>query len=211
MGLPSPDTLSLSQAVAFVVSRCDCTDSAAKDALRRAGREGRLESEGVLPLTALPRPRFPERYPPKCEDWGQQINWETSSVGRYSSVLITLRSIEAWLGPRQEAESSGAESAEKTADAAKLLTDTEPIKSQVAGTVESGAIDERSRKHAVRKLKNSDYRQRLSEFLRTNRKYPTAAEDQKWARDNDFHRDSLRACRKTCLPDTVTKGGPAKP
>jgi hypothetical protein len=212
MGLPSPDTLSLSQAIAFVMSRCDCTDGAAKDALRRAGREGRLEAEGMIPLTAHPRPRFPERYPQTCEaltpaDWGQQINWEADSIGRYSSVLITLQSIEAWLSQGQRGESPAkAFAPEKSAETAKPLA----IDPHLSGTAPSAAVGKQSRKHATRKLKMADYRLRVVEFLRTQRRYPRRDEDHKWASDCDFHRDSLRACRKGCLPDTATKGGPRK-
>jgi hypothetical protein len=56
MGLPSPASLTLSEAVAFVTERCNCSEDEAKDALRRAGRDSQLESDGDIPLSAHPDP-----------------------------------------------------------------------------------------------------------------------------------------------------------
>jgi hypothetical protein len=103
MGLPNPDSLSLLEAVSFVVSRCNCSDDAAKGALRRAGLEGRLRADGSIPLSAHPDPKkrgahpYKKRQELRPEDWEGQIDWGAGKIGPYSSVLIKTASIEAWL------------------------------------------------------------------------------------------------------------------
>jgi hypothetical protein len=60
--LPSPDSLSLSEAVALLRVRCDCSENEAKNALRQAGLDGCLEAEGAIPLSVHPDPKFREKH-----------------------------------------------------------------------------------------------------------------------------------------------------
>jgi len=103
VGLPSPNFLRLSEAVSFLVSRASCSDDDAKEALRRAGVEGRLRAEGSIPLSAHRDPRKREEHPARKrqmlgpEDWDGQIDWSAGRIGPYSFVFISKASIEAWL------------------------------------------------------------------------------------------------------------------
>src|SRR5262249_28548837 len=58
MGLPSPDSLSLSQAVAFVMQLCHCSKREAKQALQQAGLDARLVAAGMIPLSTHPNLEF---------------------------------------------------------------------------------------------------------------------------------------------------------
>jgi hypothetical protein len=90
------------------MQRCSCSEREAKQALQQAGRDGRLESAGVIPLTTDPNPKRREAYPVRKQqslwpgDWAGQIDWDTGKVGPYFSVLITRLSLEAWLNAGQE-------------------------------------------------------------------------------------------------------------
>jgi hypothetical protein len=112
MGLPSPDSLSLSQSVDFVIKRCNCSNNEAKRALQRAGLDGRLDAFGMVPSTTHPNPAFREAYPVRTRrsltpgDWASEIDWDTGKVGPYFSVSITRLSIEAWLDAGREAPSA---------------------------------------------------------------------------------------------------------
>jgi len=80
--LPSPDSLSLSEAVALLRVRCDCSENEAKNALRQAGLDGCLEAEGAIPLSVHPDPKFrekhgvPTREALRKADWDNQIDWD---------------------------------------------------------------------------------------------------------------------------------------
>jgi hypothetical protein len=86
--LPSPESLSLSEVVALVKERCDCSEDEAKKALRRAGLDGRLRAFGSKDLRA--------------DDWNSNIDWIAETVGSYFSVSIKRASIEEWLGAEQQ-------------------------------------------------------------------------------------------------------------
>jgi hypothetical protein len=110
--LPSPDSLSLPQAVTFVEERCDCSEDEAKKALRRAGIDGRLAAFGEIPLSVHPDPNIRARHRVRKSedlrpvDWNGNIDWIEGTVGPYFSVSIKRSSIEAWLEMGREAESS---------------------------------------------------------------------------------------------------------
>ena len=103
MGLPSPDLLSLSESVSFVVCRCNCSNQEAKEALRRAGVDRRLHADGLVPLSAHSDPKKRDAHPYRRredlrpEDWDTPIDWDVGRIGLYSSVLIKRLSIEVWL------------------------------------------------------------------------------------------------------------------
>ena len=92
MGLPSPEWLSPSRAAIYVTDCCGCSEKEAKDALLQAGRAGRLEAKGSIPLSTHPHPKKREAHPVRRYealrdvDWNQPIDW-----GRARSVL-TLQS-----------------------------------------------------------------------------------------------------------------------
>jgi hypothetical protein len=100
---PSVDSLSLSEAVALVRERRDCSEDEAKNALRRAGLDGRLEAIGSIPLSAHPNPDVRARHSARkrealrAADWDSDIDWIAGTVGRYFSVTIKRTSIETWL------------------------------------------------------------------------------------------------------------------
>jgi hypothetical protein len=112
MGLPSPVSLSLSEAVALVMERCDCSKDDAKNALRRAGQDGRLVAIGSIPLSTHPNPEVHARHPVlrrepvSPADWYGDINWDASKISRYSSVAITKASLEAWLDIGRDLQST---------------------------------------------------------------------------------------------------------
>jgi hypothetical protein len=95
--------LSLSDIVALVMHRCSCSASAAKEALRQAGREGLLDASGLIPLSVHPDPirraAHPHwrREPIGSAVWDKKIDWEKGTVDGYSTVLIGRHSIENWL------------------------------------------------------------------------------------------------------------------
>jgi hypothetical protein len=111
MGLPSPASLKLSEAVAFVTERCNCSEDEAKDALRRAARDSQLEAEGDIPLSAHRDPVVRERHPVRkrerlgAADWSGYIDWGAATVGRYFSVSIKRSSLDAWLNTGAESPS----------------------------------------------------------------------------------------------------------
>jgi hypothetical protein len=110
VALPPAKSLTLTEAVALVKERGDCSEDEARKALHRAGLDGRLEACGSIPLSAHPDPDIRARHPVrKSEDlrpvhWNSNIDWLAGTVGRYS-VLIKRTSIEAWLGTEGETES----------------------------------------------------------------------------------------------------------
>jgi hypothetical protein len=112
VALPPAKSLTLIEAVALVKERGDCSEDEAKQALRRAGLDGRLEACGSIPLSAHPDPVIRARHPVrKCEDlrpvdWNGNIYWIEGTVDRYFSVSIKRTSIEAWLEIGREADSS---------------------------------------------------------------------------------------------------------
>ena len=105
MGLATPDSLRLPQAVVFVMQRCSCSEPEAQQALQQAGLDGHLNAVGMIPLSIHRDPKMREAHPYRKReslipgDWAGQIDWDTGTVGRYFSVLITRLSIEAWLNP----------------------------------------------------------------------------------------------------------------
>jgi hypothetical protein len=112
VALPSPESLSLREAVAFVCERRGCSKQEAKEALPRAGLDGRLVASGSIPLSAHPNPVVRKRHPARrredlrSDDWANGIDWTAGTVGPYSSVLIKRASIEAWLGVPPVAQSA---------------------------------------------------------------------------------------------------------
>jgi len=112
MGVPSPGSLSLSEAINYIVQRCGCSEREAKEALRRAAQESLLEASGDIPLSAHPNPKVRDAHPVRkrealrAADWGDQLDWATGKVGRYYSVTIERASIEAWLIQGQETPSA---------------------------------------------------------------------------------------------------------
>ena len=126
MGLPRPDLVSLSQAVTFVMDRCNCSEGEAKDALRQAGLDGHLEAEGTITLSSHPNPEIRDRHPATTRDaltsatWDHQIDWIAGKIGRYSSVRIKRQSIEAWLARGREAPPATSTEALKRANDAMI-------------------------------------------------------------------------------------------
>jgi hypothetical protein len=112
--LPSPDSLSLLEAVALVKERCGCSEDEAKNALRRSGLDGRLGAFGAIPLSAHRDPDVRARHPARKSedlrpaDWNSNVDWITGTVGSYFTVSIKRASIEAWLDTGREAEPSPA-------------------------------------------------------------------------------------------------------
>lgn len=111
MGLPSPEWLSLSQTASYVADRCGCSEQEAKNALAQAGREGRLDAKGSIPLSAHPDPKKREahsvrRYEALRDvDWNQPIDWSVGKIGPYSGILIRQSSIESWVHQQPSAAS----------------------------------------------------------------------------------------------------------
>ena len=114
MGLPSPDSLSLSEAINFIVQRCGCSKRKAKEALCRAGQDGLLKASGDIPLSIYPNAKICDAHPVRrrealsAGDWGTDIDWTNGKVGRYFSVSIKRLSIEAWLNTAGETPSAPA-------------------------------------------------------------------------------------------------------
>ena len=112
MALPPAKSLTLTDAVALVKERGDCAEDEAKQGLRRAGLDGRLEACGLIPLSVHPDPNIRARHPARKSedlrpvDWNGNIDWIEGTIGPYFSVLIKRTSIEAWLDMGREAESS---------------------------------------------------------------------------------------------------------
>gem|GEM_PF-6257382 len=112
MALPSPDSLSLSEAVALVMRRCDCSEDDAKEALRRAGLDRRLEAIGSIPLSAHPDPAIRARHRARRReavspaDWDSNIDWINGTIGPYFSVSISRASIDDWLGTERPEQST---------------------------------------------------------------------------------------------------------
>ena len=111
MGLPSPGSLSLSEALNYVVQCCGCSEREAKEALHRAAQGSLVKASGDIPLSAHPNPKIRDAHPVRkrealrAADWGDQVYWTTGKVGRYYSVTIERTSIEAWLAQTEEATS----------------------------------------------------------------------------------------------------------
>jgi hypothetical protein len=111
--LPTPDSLSLSEAVTLVTDRCDCSEDEAKGALVRAGLDGRLKASASTPLSADPDPVRRAKHPVwtqqelRSDDWNGSIDWTAGTIGPfYFSVVIKRASIEAWLGTRWASQST---------------------------------------------------------------------------------------------------------
>jgi len=157
-----------------------------------------------VPLSILPDPKKLAAYPHRtCQDlrpgdWGSDIDWEANRIGRNFDVRITRHGVEAWLNQGRDPES---DASEPSADAAR-----------------SGAIcgegatpnQKPSRKQAVRHLKDEVYVERVNQFLRAERRYPTRDEDQQWGSGHGFHREVMRVARGKFLPAEIKKGGPRK-
>jgi hypothetical protein len=109
VALPPAKSLTLTDAVALVKERGDCAEDEAKQALRRAGLDGRLEAIGSIPLSVHPDPAVRARHPARTsnplrpDDWNSNIDWVSGTVGPYSSVFVKRASIEAWLGTKPTA------------------------------------------------------------------------------------------------------------
>jgi hypothetical protein len=101
MRLAPSNKLSLSEAVRFVAAHGSCSEDEAKNVLRRAGLEGRLEASGFVPLSAHPDPvqraAHPARTPQvlRAADWSHDINWEQETIGLFFTVFVTRASVEA--------------------------------------------------------------------------------------------------------------------
>ena len=190
MGLPPPDQLSLSQAVSFVIDRCHCSEREAKDALQQAGREGRLEAKGSIPLSTHRDPTKREAHPVRHYealrdvDWNERIDWGAGKIGSYSTILIKRSSIESWLGASQPPEA--------------VLT------------TEAPATSEELVKNAFRVDTDAEYRQRIDEFRTKHGRYPTRAEDEEWCKGIGISRDRMRELRAAYRPPEVQKGGAPK-
>jgi hypothetical protein len=92
--------------------RCNCSKREAKEALQQAGRDGRVDATGLIPLSAHPNAKLREAHPARRieslrpADWGGQIDWDAGKVGPYFSVSIKRINIEAWLNAGREAPST---------------------------------------------------------------------------------------------------------
>jgi hypothetical protein len=111
--LPTPDWLSLSEAVTLIMERCDCSEDDARGALVRAGLDGRLKASASTPLSIHSDPvrrakhSMRTRQELRSDDWNGSIDWTAGTIAPfYFSVVISRASIEAWLDVGREAESS---------------------------------------------------------------------------------------------------------
>jgi hypothetical protein len=190
MGLPPAEELSLSQAVSFVIDRCHCSEREAKDALQQAGREGRLEAKGSIPLSAHLDPKKREahrarRYEALRDvDWNQPIDLGAGKIGSYSAVLVKRSSIASWLAASQLPEAA------RAADAP--------------------ATSQESAKETFRADTDAKYQHRVEEFWAKHGRYPTRAQDEEWCKGIGISRDRMRELRAAFLPPEVQKGGAPK-
>ena len=190
MGLPSPEGLSLSQAVSFVIDCCRCFKRAAADALVQAGRDDRLEAKGSIPLSAHPDPKKREAHPARryealrAVDWNQPIDWVASKIGSYSAVIIKRSSIERWLTASQPPEAAHA--------------------ADVPATYQESA------KKAFRTDTDAKYKQHVDEFWAKKGRYPARKEDEEWSKGVDIPRSRIRDLRRKFIPPEVRKGGAPK-
>jgi hypothetical protein len=61
-----------------------------------------------------------------------------------------------------------------------------------------------------RRETNTQYTERIREFLESNKRYPTWDEDQKWGREHHLSRERVRELRRQFRPDEIKKGGAPK-
>jgi len=189
MGLPPPEGLSLSQAVSFVIDLSRCSKREAEDALLQAGRDGRLEATGSIPLSTHPDPKKREAHPVRRYealrdvDWNEPIDWGASKIGSYSTVLIKRSSIESWLAPAQLPKV--------------------PHVADVPTTSQDSA-------KTFRADTDAEYRHRIDDFRAKYNRYPTRAEDEQWCKCIGISRDRMRELRAAFLPAEVQKGGAPK-
>jgi hypothetical protein len=103
MGLPKPESLSLSQAVRFVVKSCGCSEAAARGALLDAGRNGKLIANASVLLSILSDLKKIPAHTPRtfqslrASDWNGDVDWKQNRINRFFDIRITQGSIEAWL------------------------------------------------------------------------------------------------------------------
>jgi hypothetical protein len=103
MGLPPPRTLSLSQALAFVVEHSGAGESEAREWLEDKGREGLIEASGLLARNASPnravRAAHPVRdlVPVSAAAWSQP-DWTTGDLGLFMDVRISAEGLRLALG-----------------------------------------------------------------------------------------------------------------
>src|SRR5262249_35173411 len=105
MPLPISDSLSLSEAVQFVMEKTGESEAHVCAALTEAGSTGALTATGCLHLSALSdpakyfdHPALSERMPVPSGNWGLPISWQKSRIGRYDLVRLNRADIERWLG-----------------------------------------------------------------------------------------------------------------
>jgi hypothetical protein len=202
-GLPSPELLSLSEAVALVVKRCSCSEAQARRALRDAGRNRRLDAKGSVPLSAhgnmIKREAHPHRRDEglRSGDWSSEIDWDLGKIGPYSDVRITRISIETWLSGVGGVETSDLQGAFKIADEAKSPPPTAMNTSAVGPDKAS----------AFRSELEAEYKALQSKSLEEKGRGTTVSEDESWRKDRNITRMRLRELRRTCRPPEYRKGG----
>jgi hypothetical protein len=115
--LPVSTWLSLCEALKFVIESTGEDETRVRKALRDAGLTGKLTATGCLHLSASPDPKryfaHPalanrETIPP--ENWGLQISWPESRIGRHDMVQLNRVDIEPWLAAINEGEQPRGES-----------------------------------------------------------------------------------------------------
>jgi hypothetical protein len=190
MGLPPPEWLSLAQAVSFVIDRCRCSKREAEDALQQAGRDGRLEAKGSIPLSTHPDLKKREAHPVRRYEalrdvgWNQPIDWVAGKIGFYSAVIIKRSSIESWLAPSQLPKAAHAADAHTTS--------------------------QESAKNTFRADTDAEYQHRVDDFRARYDRYPTFAEDEEWRKGIGISRIRMTELRAAFLPPDVQKGGAPK-
>jgi hypothetical protein len=194
--LPSPELLSLSEAIELVKARCDCSNDEAKIALRRAGLEGRLEAIGSIPFSAHPDPTIRARHRarrtenPRASDWNSSdIDWSASTVGPYSSVLIKRASIQAWLSSAEQQSLPGSDDRRAERDTPAKQTAVKPLRQQDL---------------------EAAYKERMDTFHENHKRYPTFDEDMQWGKSISLTRDRVRGLRDQLRPPDAKKGGAPK-
>jgi hypothetical protein len=204
MGLPSAETLSLSEAVRLVVERCGCSDTQAEEALHEAGLNDQLVAYGFAPLTILSR--VPDHFPRRRRedlrsgDWVSEIDWRASRIGRYADVRIMLSSIESWLIRNQGAEAS-------QTPAPGVAAEVPNIVGQQSLAVGESASAANSPKSALRDETGKEY-ERHQRRVREQTGYdPTEREDEDWRKEQRITRQRMRDLRKAHRSPESKKGG----
>jgi hypothetical protein len=197
-GLPSPQSLSLSEALGFVMRRCDCTKGDAKRALREAGLDGKLLARGEVPLSAHPDIRRAAAHPVRTlqelssSDWANEIDWEHNRIGRYFDVHVMRASIEAWLDRESDVETSNTVTTPEI-----TVTSIEP----------SNTANNISKPSPFRGGLEEEYKALQNKSLKEKGRGTTVSEDQKWCRGQKIARRRMRELRRTCRPPESRKGG----